>query len=187
MSCLGNVKYWWNIFGKKSNWFCHVPQYSSKQFRITSALMQPTLKPIYNYFCRSKVYNCHDLPYFVGKFTFLFLSFFFSFWHFFISLKWKKNWGYIYILLKDKIVGRIWWHCAVTKMKTVCVTGASGYIASWIVKFLLQRGYTVKASVRDLSQFFFFFFFFFLVEWWWWLLHSGLWVFDVIFAYWNIP
>ncbi|KAL2540910.1 NAD(P)-binding Rossmann-fold superfamily protein [Abeliophyllum distichum] len=33
--------------------------------------------------------------------------------------------------------------------KTVCVTGASGYIASWIVKFLLQRGYTVKASIRD--------------------------------------
>lgn len=31
---------------------------------------------------------------------------------------------------------------------TVCVTGASGYIASWIVKFLLQRGYTVKATVR---------------------------------------
>ncbi|KAL3645144.1 hypothetical protein CASFOL_010324 [Castilleja foliolosa] len=34
-------------------------------------------------------------------------------------------------------------------MKTVCVTGASGYIASWLVKYLLQRGYTVKASVRD--------------------------------------
>ncbi|KAL7084536.1 hypothetical protein ACP275_14G229100 [Erythranthe tilingii] len=34
-------------------------------------------------------------------------------------------------------------------MKTVCVTGASGYIASWLVKFLLQRGYAVKASVRD--------------------------------------
>lgn len=33
--------------------------------------------------------------------------------------------------------------------KVVCVTGASGYIASWIVKLLLQRGYTVKASVRD--------------------------------------
>ncbi|KAJ9542914.1 hypothetical protein OSB04_029420 [Centaurea solstitialis] len=33
--------------------------------------------------------------------------------------------------------------------KTVCVTGGSGFIASWIVKFLLQRGYTVKASVRD--------------------------------------
>ncbi|XP_054797782.1 phenylacetaldehyde reductase-like [Prosopis cineraria] len=31
----------------------------------------------------------------------------------------------------------------------VCVTGASGYIASWLVKFLLVRGYTVKATVRD--------------------------------------
>ncbi len=29
------------------------------------------------------------------------------------------------------------------------MTGASGYIASWLVKFLLQRGYTVKASVRN--------------------------------------
>ncbi|PON74274.1 NAD(P)-binding domain containing protein [Parasponia andersonii] len=36
--------------------------------------------------------------------------------------------------------------------KVVCVTGASGYIASWLVKLLLQRGYTVKASVRDLSD-----------------------------------
>ncbi|XP_068342757.1 cinnamoyl-CoA reductase CAD2-like [Pyrus communis] len=33
--------------------------------------------------------------------------------------------------------------------KVVSVTGASGYIASWLVKLLLQRGYTVKASVRD--------------------------------------
>ncbi|XP_010536092.1 PREDICTED: cinnamoyl-CoA reductase 1-like [Tarenaya hassleriana] len=33
--------------------------------------------------------------------------------------------------------------------KVVCVTGASGYIASWVVKLLLLRGYTVKASVRD--------------------------------------
>ncbi|XP_062091905.1 phenylacetaldehyde reductase-like [Humulus lupulus] len=36
--------------------------------------------------------------------------------------------------------------------KVVCVTGASGYIASWLVKILLQHGYTVKASVRDLSD-----------------------------------
>ncbi|PQQ19620.1 hypothetical protein Pyn_22551 [Prunus yedoensis var. nudiflora] len=35
--------------------------------------------------------------------------------------------------------------------KVVSVTGASGYIASWVVKLLLQRGYTVKASVRDPS------------------------------------
>ncbi|KAL3622013.1 hypothetical protein CASFOL_034209 [Castilleja foliolosa] len=34
-------------------------------------------------------------------------------------------------------------------MTTVCVTGASGYIASWLVKLLLHRGYTVKATVRD--------------------------------------
>ncbi|WOH15200.1 hypothetical protein DCAR_0934737 [Daucus carota subsp. sativus] len=33
--------------------------------------------------------------------------------------------------------------------KRVCVTGASGFIASWLVKFLLLRGYTVHATVRD--------------------------------------
>ncbi|KAM0045939.1 putative cinnamyl-alcohol dehydrogenase [Helianthus debilis subsp. tardiflorus] len=36
--------------------------------------------------------------------------------------------------------------------KVVCVTGASGYIASWMVKLLLHRGYTVKATVRDLND-----------------------------------
>ncbi|KAK3205251.1 hypothetical protein Dsin_019297 [Dipteronia sinensis] len=36
-----------------------------------------------------------------------------------------------------------------TTGKVVCVTGASGYIASWIVKLLLTRGYTVRATVRD--------------------------------------
>ncbi|KAL5708081.1 hypothetical protein ACHQM5_018915 [Ranunculus cassubicifolius] len=38
------------------------------------------------------------------------------------------------------------------KGRTVCVTGGSGYIASWIIKLLLQRNYTVKASVRDPSD-----------------------------------
>lgn len=33
--------------------------------------------------------------------------------------------------------------------KPVCVTGASGYIASWIVKYLLERGFTVHATVRN--------------------------------------
>ncbi|KAJ0038516.1 hypothetical protein Pint_23933 [Pistacia integerrima] len=33
--------------------------------------------------------------------------------------------------------------------KVVCVTGASGFIASWLVKLLLEHGYTVKATVRD--------------------------------------
>ncbi|KAI3498132.1 hypothetical protein L1887_33901 [Cichorium endivia] len=36
--------------------------------------------------------------------------------------------------------------------KVVCVTGASGYIASWLVKLLLQRGYTVHATVRSLDD-----------------------------------
>ncbi|CAA7052534.1 unnamed protein product [Microthlaspi erraticum] len=31
----------------------------------------------------------------------------------------------------------------------VCVTGSGGYIASWLVKFLLSRGYTVHGTVRD--------------------------------------
>ncbi|CAI0455564.1 unnamed protein product [Linum tenue] len=30
----------------------------------------------------------------------------------------------------------------------VCVTGASGFIASWLVKLLLQRGYTVNATAE---------------------------------------
>lgn len=36
--------------------------------------------------------------------------------------------------------------------KKVCVTGASGFIASWLVKLLLQRGYTVNATVRNLND-----------------------------------
>ncbi|MQL83964.1 hypothetical protein Taro_016451 [Colocasia esculenta] len=33
--------------------------------------------------------------------------------------------------------------------KTVCVTGAGGYIGSWVVKLLLERGYTVRGTARD--------------------------------------
>ena len=33
--------------------------------------------------------------------------------------------------------------------KTVLVTGATGYIASWIVKFLLEDGHIVHAAIRD--------------------------------------
>jgi len=40
--------------------------------------------------------------------------------------------------------------------KVVCVTGTNGFIASWIVKFLLQCGYTVRATVPHPSQCFFF-------------------------------
>ncbi|GLJ18225.1 hypothetical protein SUGI_0322380 [Cryptomeria japonica] len=34
-------------------------------------------------------------------------------------------------------------------MESVCVTGAGGFIASWLVKMLLSRGYTVKGTVRN--------------------------------------
>ncbi|TVU42346.1 hypothetical protein EJB05_08746, partial [Eragrostis curvula] len=33
--------------------------------------------------------------------------------------------------------------------QTVCVTGASGFIASWLVKLLLENGYTVRGTVRN--------------------------------------
>ncbi|XP_047341788.1 phenylacetaldehyde reductase-like [Impatiens glandulifera] len=36
--------------------------------------------------------------------------------------------------------------------KVVCVTGASGFIASWLVKLLLDRRYTVKGTVRSLHD-----------------------------------
>lgn len=30
----------------------------------------------------------------------------------------------------------------------VCVTGATGYMASWLIMRLLQLGYTVRATIR---------------------------------------
>ncbi|XP_073155134.1 phenylacetaldehyde reductase-like isoform X2 [Henckelia pumila] len=36
--------------------------------------------------------------------------------------------------------------------RSVCVTGASGYLASWLVKLLLRNGYAVKGTVRDLGE-----------------------------------
>lgn len=38
--------------------------------------------------------------------------------------------------------------------RVVCVTGAAGYIASWIVKLLLEKGYTVRGTVRNPGTFF---------------------------------
>ncbi|KAK1620817.1 hypothetical protein QYE76_026334 [Lolium multiflorum] len=34
----------------------------------------------------------------------------------------------------------------------VCVTGAGGFIGSWVVKLLLLRGYSVRGTVRDLAD-----------------------------------
>ncbi|TVU06775.1 hypothetical protein EJB05_47539, partial [Eragrostis curvula] len=35
------------------------------------------------------------------------------------------------------------------KKKTACVTGGNGYIASALVKMLLEKGYAVKTTVRN--------------------------------------
>lgn len=36
--------------------------------------------------------------------------------------------------------------------KTALVTGASGYIGSWVCKYLLEEGYTVRATVRSKAK-----------------------------------
>lgn len=36
--------------------------------------------------------------------------------------------------------------------ETVCVTGASGFIGSWVVRLLLERGYFVQGTVQDLGN-----------------------------------
>jgi len=38
---------------------------------------------------------------------------------------------------------------AVDRSAPVLVTGASGYLASWIVRYLLEDGRTVRGTVRD--------------------------------------
>ncbi len=40
----------------------------------------------------------------------------------------------------------------IDKKKPILVTGASGYIASWIIKLMLDDGYTVHGTVRSLQQ-----------------------------------
>lgn len=36
--------------------------------------------------------------------------------------------------------------------KPVLVTGASGYLATWIIKLLLEQGYKVRGTVRSLAN-----------------------------------
>jgi uncharacterized protein YbjT (DUF2867 family) len=37
----------------------------------------------------------------------------------------------------------------IDKRKPVLVTGGSGYLASWIIKMLIEQGIDVHATVRD--------------------------------------
>ncbi|KAL0906319.1 hypothetical protein M5K25_024803 [Dendrobium thyrsiflorum] len=38
-----------------------------------------------------------------------------------------------------------------SELRRVCVTGAGGFIGSWLVKLLLSEGYEVHGTVRDPS------------------------------------
>ncbi len=40
----------------------------------------------------------------------------------------------------------------IDKNKPILVTGASGYIASWVIKLLIEQGYSVHGTVRNLSN-----------------------------------
>jgi len=40
-----------------------------------------------------------------------------------------------------------------TMRNTACVTGGSGYIASALIKVLLEKGYAVKTTVRNPGSF----------------------------------
>jgi nucleoside-diphosphate-sugar epimerase len=37
-------------------------------------------------------------------------------------------------------------------LKTILVTGGTGYLGSWVVKYLLENDYTVRVTVRDKSK-----------------------------------
>lgn len=50
----------------------------------------------------------------------------------------------IYIFIFDKMDSK-----SCDGKGKVCVTGASGFVASWLIKQLLESGYHVVGTVRD--------------------------------------
>jgi len=40
----------------------------------------------------------------------------------------------------------------INKNKPILVTGGGGYIASWIIKYLLEDGYTVHTTIRKIED-----------------------------------
>ena len=59
----------------------------------------------------------------------------------------QKRVFFFFFLWEEKI--KMASNNATASAQTVCVTGAGGFIASWIVKLLLEKGYTVKGALRS--------------------------------------
>lgn len=36
--------------------------------------------------------------------------------------------------------------------KTILVTGGTGFLAGWVIRYLLEDGYAVRATVRSLKK-----------------------------------
>ncbi|XP_034676954.1 cinnamoyl-CoA reductase 2-like isoform X1 [Vitis riparia] len=47
---------------------------------------------------------------------------------------------------------KVWSDLIMAEKGKVCVTGAGGYVASWVVKLLLSKGYIVHGTVREPSD-----------------------------------
>ncbi|KAH7564652.1 hypothetical protein JRO89_XS09G0002100 [Xanthoceras sorbifolium] len=61
----------------------------------------------------------------------------------------RSSWSHVFLDDHDHKRMPVDMYSSISSGQTVCVTGAGGFIASWIVKLLLEKGYTVKGTVRN--------------------------------------
>ena len=66
----------------------------------------------------------------------------------------------------EKEEEKVWSDLIMAEKGKVCVTGAGGYVASWVVKLLLSKGYIVHGTVREPSNLLFFSVLFFVLIFW---------------------
>ena len=55
----------------------------------------------------------------------------------------------VILAIDDCVTSTLEYNKQMVEMCTVCVTGAGGFIASWLVKRLLEKGYIVKGTLRN--------------------------------------